>query len=189
MVALESPQALTGIKAPDFNLMGVDDRSHSLTSLKGARGTVIMFICNHCPYVLKQLDRMIALNHSLAALGVALIAINPNDATTYPEDSFENMKLIAKQKAFPFPYLLDSAQEVARAYGAVCTPDIYGYNAKLELQYRGRLDQSWSAMINNPKQELLEAMKQIAETGSTSLPQNPSIGCSIKWKRADRAAS
>lgn len=188
MVALETPKAINGIKAPNFTLKGTDDALHSLASLKGEKGTVIMFICNHCPYVQKQLDRMVQLTHQLKPLGVSVIAINPNDAGHYPEDSFENMKKLAKEKNFPFPYLVDETQEIAKAYGAVCTPDFFGFDAGLALHYRGRLDQSWSGIIENPKQELFEAMKDIAETGKTSQPQNPSVGCSIKWKRAEKIA-
>ena len=189
MVALETPKAIQGFKAADFNLLAVDGKRHSLSSLKGEKATVIMFICNHCPYVQKQLDRMVELTQKLKPLGVAVIAINPNDAQSYPEDSYEKMKELAAQKQFPFPYLVDDTQEVARAYGAICTPDIFGFDAGMTLQYRGRLDQSWAGMLANPKQELFDAMKEIAATGKTSLPQNPSIGCSIKWKRTEKVVA
>lgn len=188
MVALETPKAINGLIAPDFALKSTDGKIHALSSLKGHKGTVIMFICNHCPYVQKQLSRMVALTDKLAPLGVTVIAINPNDAQQYPEDSFENMQKFAAEMKFPFPYLCDESQSVARAYGAVCTPDIFGFDASLALQYRGRLDQSWSGMIDHPKEELFEAMQEIATTGRTSQPQNPSIGCSIKWKLGAKAA-
>lgn len=187
MVALETPKAIAGFAAPDFTLKGTDGQMHALGSLKGSKGTVVMFICNHCPYVQKQLSRMVELTRKLKPLGVHVIAINPNDAVQYPEDSFENMQKLAAEMKFPFPYLMDESQAVARAYGAICTPDIFGFDAALRLRYRGRLDQSWSGVLEHPKEDLLEAMTQIAETGTTTQPQNPSIGCSIKWKRAEKA--
>lgn len=188
MVALETPIARTGWKAADFTLKGTDSVMHSLDSLKGENGTVIMFICNHCPYVQKQLDRMKALTDELKPLGVNVIAINSNDDMEYPEDSFDGMRLLVHNEKITFHYLHDDTQEVAKAYGAVCTPDIFGFNAALELQYRGRLDESWSGVLDDPKRELFEAMQEVAATGSTTKEQNPSIGCSIKWRRASTQA-
>lgn len=188
MVALETPKATIGWNAPEFSLKGTDGAIHTLQSAKGAKATVVMFICNHCPYVLKQLDRMIALTHALKTHEVNVIAINPNDSTHYPEDSFEAMQAMAKERNFPFLYLHDETQSVARAYHAVCTPDIFGFDANLELKYRGRLDESWSGVLDKPKQELFEAMMEIAQTGSTSKAQNPSVGCSIKWRRESQSA-
>lgn len=183
MVALETPAARLGWKAPDFSLIGTDGRRYGLSECRGERGLLVMFICNHCPYVQKQMDRMIALATDLKAIGVGVIAINSNDARSYPEDSFDNMKKIAQEKHFSFPYLYDDAQTVAQSYGAVCTPDFFGFNAALELQYRGRLDESWSGVLKAPKRELLAAMTEVATKGSTSIPQNPSVGCSIKWRQ------
>ncbi len=185
MAALETPRADIGWHAADFALKGVDGNIHSLHELSGKNGTLIAFICNHCPYVQKQLDRMITLSRELAPLGVHLIAINSNDASQYPDDSFENMQKLAAEKAFPFHYLHDDKQAVATSYGAVCTPDFFGFNRALMLQYRGRLDESWSQIIASPKPELYLAMAEIAEKGATLQPQNPSVGCSIKWKQRE----
>ena len=141
-----------------------------------------MFICNHCPYVQAVRDRMLRDARELQALGVNSVAIMSNDPTDYPEDSLENMRTIARELDFPFPYLYDETQQVAKAYGAVCTPDFFGYNADLKLQYRGRLDESRKAAVPNAPRELFEAMKQIARTGQGPKVQIPSMGCSIKWK-------
>jgi hypothetical protein len=141
-----------------------------------------MFICNHCPYVKAVIDKIVADARELAALGVGSIAIMSNDPAEYPEDSFENMKSEAVRRGFPFPYVLDATQEVARAYDAVCTPDFFGFNAASELQYRGRLDDSGRSPKPGGKRELFEAMAEIARTGKGPAVQNPSIGCSIKWK-------
>lgn len=184
MVALETPQAVIGSKAPDFNLPGTNGKHHSLASVMGPNGLLVVFMCNHCPYVQKQLDRMIKLADEMKALGVGMVGINANNADKYPEDSFENMQKLAQEKQFPFPYLYDETQKVALAYGAVCTPDFFGYNGQGELQYRGRLDSAWSGIIPNPDRELYEAMEEVAKTGKTSKPQNPSIGCSIKWRKS-----
>lgn len=183
MVALETPQAIIGAKAADFTLPAVDGKTYSLAQIKGPKGFLIVFICNHCPYVQKQLDRMVKLADELKGIGMGMVAINSNDAVRYPDDSFDNMKKLAKEKQFNFPYLFDESQQVARAYGAVCTPDFYGYNAAGELQYRGRMDSAWSGIIPNPDRELFLAMQEVAQTGRTTRPQNPSIGCSIKWKK------
>lgn len=186
MVALETPKAVIGWKAPDFKLKGTDGRDYALADVKSANGLLLVFMCNHCPYVQKQLDRLVTLAAKLTDLGVGMAGISSNDAEQYPEDSYQNMQKLAANKKFPFPYLYDATQEVARAYGAVCTPDFYGFNGALEMQYRGRLDQSWSGVMENPRQELLMAMTEIATDGKTALPQNPSIGCSIKWKIENR---
>lgn len=190
MAALETPEVEIGTKAPDFALPGTDGNTWRLSDVSGEKGLLVIFMCNHCPYVQKQLDRIIETAEALKAMSIGVVAISANDAKNYPEDGFDKMKQLAESKQFPFPYLYDESQEVAKAYGAVCTPDFFGYNANLELQYRGRLDTSWMDMVENTRRELLEAMQQIAQTGKGPEVQNPSIGCSIKWKdKADRAAS
>ena len=184
MARTETPVCDFGVPAVDFSLPGVDGKVWTLEDCRGENGTLVMFICNHCPYVKSVLDRIIRDCGELQAYGVNSVAIMANDPTDYPEDSFENMQRIAEEKKFLFPYLLDESQEVARAYGAVCTPDFFGYNANLELQYRGRLDESRKEPVPNARRELFEAMVQIAETGQGPREQVPSMGCSIKWKDA-----
>jgi len=172
-----------GSKAPDFRLPATDGKSYALADICGPKGTLVMFICNHCPYVRSAMDRIVRDTTELASYGVHSVAISANDAVSYPDDSFENMKVFAAQYRMPFPYLYDETQETARAYGAVCTPDFFGFNAKLELQYRGRLDEGGRNAVPGAKRELFEAMKLIAEAGQGPRDQTPSIGCSIKWKR------
>jgi peroxiredoxin len=183
-MAAQPPVCSFGEKAKDFTLPATDGRTYRLADLKGERGTVVVFICNHCPYVKTIIDRLIRDANDLKPLGVNVVAICSNDAKEYPQDSFANMKRWALEKRFPFPYLHDETQEVARAYGAVCTPDFFGYNADLELQYRGRLDASKTSLVPDARRELYEAMKQVAETGRGPAEQVPSMGCSIKWKEA-----
>ncbi|MDP6352179.1 MAG: thioredoxin family protein [Alphaproteobacteria bacterium] len=173
-----------GWKAPDFSLKGVDGATHSLDSLRGAKGTVIVFMCQHCPYVKAILDPLIADAAALRALGVNTIGINANDAVAYPEDSFENMVRMAEAKRLSFPYLHDETQGVARAYDAICTPDFFGFNSNLELQYRGRLDASRTSPVPGARRDLLEAMTGVAETGRGPAEQIASMGCTIKWKSA-----
>ena len=174
-----------GWKAPDFTLPGVDGRDWSLADVAGPRGSLVMFICNHCPYVLAVLDRIIRDARDLQALGIGVVAISANDAEAYPEDSFDNMVAMAAERQFPFPYLYDESQAVARAYDAVCTPDFFGFNSAGALQYRGRLDASRKqAGPPDLRRDLFEAMKQVAETGQGPREQMPSMGCSIKWKDA-----
>ena len=181
-MAVESPATTLGTAAPGFTLRGSDGRMHSLHELRGARGTVVAFICNHCPYVQAVLPRLLRDARALAPLGVHVIAINPNDAEAYPEDSFARMVEIARD--WPFPYLHDETQQVARAYDAVCTPDFFGYDAALCLRYRGRLDAGRKQPLEDAPRELFEAMRRIAE-GQLPLPQQyPSMGCSIKWRMA-----
>jgi thiol-disulfide isomerase/thioredoxin len=172
-----------GWTAADFNLKGTDGLTHGLRELAGARGTVVAFICNHCPYVKAVLPRLVRDARDLAPLGVTVIAINSNDAEAYPEDSFERMVDIAPDLAFP--YLHDASQAIARAYGAVCTPDFFGFDAGLRLRYRGRLDASNKAAApDDTARELFEAMRLIAETGHGPADQRAGIGCSIKWRAA-----
>lgn len=187
MVSLQTPVCEFGKPAIDFALPGTDGKVWTLAQCKGEKGLLIMFICNHCPYVKAILDRLVRDTRELKGLGVNSVAIMSNDPTEYAEDSFENMKLVAERENFPFPYLIDESQEVAQAYGAVCTPDFFGYNADLELQYRGRLDASRKeAALPDARRDLYEAMAQVAGTGKGPEEQIPSMGCSIKWK--DHAA-
>lgn len=172
-------------KAPDFTLPGTDGRDWSLADIRGRKGTLIMFICNHCPYVQSVIDRIVRDAAALQALGIGVAAISANDAREYPEDGFGNMKAEAAKHGFPFPYLYDESQAVAKAYGAACTPDFFGFDAGLGLQYRGRLDASGrQPAAPDVKRELYEAMKEVAETGKGPREQTPSMGCSIKWKAA-----
>lgn len=185
MVALNTPVCNFGWPAPDFNLVGVDGKRYTLADVRGPNGLLVMFICNHCPYVKAVLDRIIRDARELKAYGIESVAIMSNDPTDYPEDRFEEMQRIAREKDFPFPYLWDETQEVAKAYGAVCTPDFFGFNKDLQLQYRGRLDASGKQPAPpDARRELFEAMVQIAQTGEGPREQVPSIGCSIKWRQA-----
>ncbi|MBT7933061.1 MAG: thioredoxin family protein [Thiotrichales bacterium] len=181
MVRTESPICDFDLPAVDFKLTGVDGKQHDLNSLQGPNGLLIMFICNHCPYVKSIINRIIRDASELHKLGINSVGIMSNDPNEYEEDSFENMKKIASDLNFPFPYLIDETQEVAKSYGAVCTPDFFGYNKNLGLQYRGRLDESRKESVTDAKRELFEAMRAIAETGKGPVNQIPSMGCSIKW--------
>jgi peroxiredoxin len=184
-VAEQTPICDFGWKAPSFSLPGVDGKTYSLADIRGQNGTLVMFICNHCPYVKAVIDRIVRDATELKACGINTVAISSNDVTHYPEDSFDNMKRFAKSHGFTFPYLYDESQGVARAYDAVCTPDFFGLNDKLELQYRGRLDASRKeAGPADARRELFEAMRNIAKTGEGPRQQTPSMGCSIKWKAA-----
>ena len=154
------------MKAPQFELPGVYGKRYSPATARGEKGLVVMFICNHCPYVKRSIDRIVRDCAELKSKGIGSIAVMPNDPGYNAEDSFDNMKRVARDKGFPFPYVLDGTQDVARAYDAVCTPDFYGFDANLELRYHGRLD------------ELVQAM-----TGKPPAQPTNSIGCSIKWKK------
>jgi len=173
-----------GWKAPHFTLPATDGRSYSLEQLKGRNGTLVAFICNHCPYVKSAIGRLVRDASDLSLIGINTVAINANDAAQYPEDGFGEMKAFAAAHRLPFPYLHDETQVVARAYGAVCTPDFFGFNGHLELQYRGRLDASRKEAMPGARRDLYEAMKQVAETGQGPADQTASIGCSIKWRAA-----
>ena len=183
MAALTTPQANIGWKAGDFNLKSVDGKTYQLKDVRGEKGLVVMFICNHCPFVKAIAGKLAKDMKLLQAEGIGVVAISANDAEEYPEDSFDNMKLFAKENGFTFPYLHDETQETAHAYGAVCTPDFFGFDAQLHLQYRGRFDSS--GMKNQPDSEhdLLNAMREVAKTGKGPEQQFSSIGCSIKWKQ------
>jgi len=182
MVSLQPPLCDFGWKARNFDLPGVDGKRYNLANVKGSKGLLVMFICNHCPYVKSIRDRMVGCARELQQHGINSIAIMSNDAAEYPEDSFDNMRLTAHQYGYPFPYVWDETQQVAKDYGAVCTPDFFGFNAGLELQYRGRLDASRKEAVADAPRELYEAMLQIAKTGLGPAKQNASLGCSIKWK-------
>jgi peroxiredoxin len=171
-----------GWKARDFALVSVDGKIYSLADVRGPKGTVVVFICNHCPYVKAVIGRLVEEANALKAIGIGAIAIMSNDPTDYPEDSFDNMQAFARKHGFTFPYVIDETQKVARTYGAQCTPDFFGFNANDELQYRGRLDESRTRLVANARRDLYEAMKQVAETGHGPERQIASMGCSIKWR-------
>ena len=182
-MAVNTPVCNFGIRAPDFELSDTEGQLWSLESLRGPKGLLVMFLCNHCPYVKAILERLCTDVKEVQAMGIGAAAILSNDATAYPEDSFENMQRLAREKALPFPYLHDPTQVVARAFDAVCTPDFFGYNGNLELQYRGRLDASALTPPPSDRQrELVLAMRLIADSGNGPTEQMPSMGCSIKWR-------
>jgi peroxiredoxin len=183
MAAL-APLCDFGWKAPDFRLPGTDGKIWSLADVRGERGTLIVFMCNHCPYVKAIVPRLVRDAKELQAQGIGVAAINANDASSYPEDSFDNMMAFAEQHGFSFPYLHDETQEVARAYDAACTPDFFGFNGADELQYRGRLDESKTTLVPDARRELYEAMTEVARTGQGPREQVPSMGCSIKWRES-----
>ncbi len=182
MVSLQPPVCEFGWKARNFDLPGVDDKRHTLESARGKNGLLVMFICNHCPYVKSVRGRIAHDTRELLQYGIHSIAIMSNDPAEYPEDSFENMRLVSRQYDFPFPYVWDETQQVAHDYGAACTPDFFGFNANLELQYRGRLDASRKEAVPDAPRDLFNAMVQIARTGQGPRDQIASMGCSIKWK-------
>jgi len=182
MVSLQPPICNFGWKAPVFDLPGVDGKRYTLENIRGRNGLLVMFICNHCPYVKSIRDRIVRDTRELLLYGINSIAIMSNDSAEYEEDSFDNMQKVARQYAFPFPYVWDETQQIAKNYGAVCTPDFFGFNAHLELQYRGRLDSSRKEAVMDAPRDLFNAMVQIAQTGKGPLEQIASMGCSIKWK-------
>ena len=185
MVRTPSTMLPLGTKAPDFSLVNVDGRTVSLADFDDSQALVVMFICNHCPYVKAIIHKLVRDTNELKNFGINSVAIMPNDTVHYPDDSLENMIQTANDLGCPFPYLIDETQAVARAFGAVCTPDFFGYNAKLELQYRGRMDESGANRnIHDVRRDLFLAMKLVAETGSGPQHQIPSMGCSIKWRDA-----
>ena len=183
MVSLETPVCDFGRDAVDFALPGVDGKTWTLADSAGEKGLLVMFICNHCPYVKAIRERIVRDTNELKDLGINSVAIMSNDPSLYEEDSFENMADIAAQYHFSFPYLLDESQAIAKAYGAVCTPDFFGYNADLKLQYRGRLDASRKdTAADDVRRDLFEAMREVAQSGKGPAQQIPSMGCSIKWR-------
>ena len=184
MALARPPVCNFGWKTPNFSLPSTNGTAVSLANIKGPNGVLIMFICNHCPYVVNSLDRIIRTSRELLDKGIGVAAICSNDSVSYPADSFEKMTHFAVENDFPFPYLHDDDQTVAKAYGAICTPDFFGFNSELQLQYRGRLDSAGMHPQPDAHRELLEAMRQIAITGAGPADQTPSMGCSIKWKSA-----
>lgn len=183
-MAATPASTVLGTPAPQFRLPATDGQTYALKDIAG-KGTVIFFICNHCPYVKAVIGRLVKDAKVLMAEGIGFAAICSNDSKSYPEDSFENMKRFAKAHGFPFPYLHDEDQSVARAYGAVCTPDYFGYDAERKLRYRGRLDEGRTTRPpSNARRQLVEAMRTIAIAGKAPADQIPSVGCSIKWKAA-----
>ncbi len=184
MVLTKTPICNFGEKAHDFNLKGVDEKNYNLEDCIGKNGVIIMFICNHCPYVKAIIKDLVKDTKDLMKFGINSVAIMSNDTINYPEDSFENMKLFAKQNDFNFPYLIDEKQETAKKYGAVCTPDFFGYNHELKLQYRGRFRELKELTpLKNGESELKMAMKLIAKSQNGPKEQLPSMGCNIKWAK------
>lgn len=181
-MAAQPPLCDFGWKALPFTLLGTDGETHTLESVRGPKGTLIAFICNHCPYVKAIAPNLAREAKALQAIGIGVAAIMPNDIRAYPEDSLPRMKEFAAKHGFSFPYLIDETQEIASGYGAVCTPDFFGFNAEGELQYRGRLDESKTTLVPGARRDLYEAMKAVAETGRGPKEQKASIGCSIKWR-------
>jgi len=182
MVSLQPPVCDFDLPAVDSDLPGTVGKNWTVSDCVGEKGLLVMFICNHCPYVQSIRDRIVTATRELKDMGLNSVAIMSNDQTDYPEDSFENMKRVSDEFNFCFPYLLDETQQTAKNYGAVCTPDFFGYNADLKLQYRGRFDESRKiAADENVRRDLFEAMKKIAESGKGPGEQIPSMGCSIKW--------
>ena len=180
---VQTPICDYGQKAFPFKLKSINNKILSLDDIKGKNGTLVMFICNHCPYVKAVTKEIIEDCNELKKIGVNSVAICSNDAISHPEDSFENMIKFATQNNFNFPYLIDETQEIAKAYNAVCTPDFFGYNKNLELQYRGRLRKLKNLVpVKDGESDLLKAMRQITKTSEGPIEQIPSAGCSIKWK-------
>lgn len=184
-MAVETPLCDFGWKAPDFSLPGIDGKTYSLEDITGEKATLVMFICNHCPYVRSIIDRIVKDVTELQSLGMSAVAICANDANEYPDDSFENMIKFASEHSFTFPYLQDESQAIAKTYDAVCTPDFFGFDKDQGLQYRGRLDASRKeAAAPDVRRDLLISMKQVIETGNGPKDQIPSMGCGIKWIEA-----
>ena len=181
MPAVQPPICEFGWKARDFQLKGVDGKTYSLKDVRGPKGTLVVFICNHCPFVKAIIDRLVVEVAELKAMGFGVIGIMPNDVKISLGDSFDKMKEFAAAHKLNFPYVIDETQDVARAWEAVCTPDFFGFNAKDELQYRGRMDESRMEPVKGARRELHEAMKLIADTGHGPKDQIASMGCSIKW--------
>ena len=183
MALTESKQVALGTGAPEFKLPAVDGKTYALADFADAKVLVVLFICNHCPYVQAVEERILSLAREFAPKGVQLVAICANDPTDYPDDSFANLKKRWREKKYGFPYLVDESQETARAYQAVCTPDIFVYNAQRKLAYRGRIDDNWQDAKKITRHELKEALQTLLAGKAPSADQKPSMGCSIKWKK------
>ncbi len=183
MALMTTPPVENGWNAVDFSLPGVDGMTYNLADVKGEKGLVVMFICNHCPYVKAIVKKISATAKKLQENGIGVIAIMPNDVVNYPDDSFDNMKVFAAENDFSFPYVIDETQEIAKAYDAICTPDFFGFDQSLTLQYRGRFDSEGKSDAPAQKEELLDAMLEIAAGAGAPATQAPSMGCSIKWKQ------
>ena len=182
MTLTETPICNFGEKAKDFNLLSTENKKVSLDNIRGKNGTLVMFICNHCPYVKAVIQDIVQDAKFLESIGVKSAAIMSNDVKNYPEDSFENMISFSKLHNFSFPYLIDESQKVAKEYGAVCTPDFFGYNKNLELQYRGRIRELKNLKpITKGDSDLRVAMKLVSTSGKGPTKQIPSMGCNIKW--------
>ena len=182
MVLTKTPICNFGEKPHDYELQGIDGKNYKLKDCVGEKGTIIMFICNHCPYVKAIIEDLVKDTNDLINFGIKAVAIMSNDTKNYPEDSFENMKLFSKKYNFSFPYLIDETQEIAKKYGAVCTPDFFGYNSKLELQYRGRIRELKELKpVRIGESDLKKAMQIISKTQKGPKEQIPSMGCNIKW--------
>jgi peroxiredoxin len=182
-VSTITPSGEIGHSAPDFSLKGTDGKTWTLDQAKGENGLVIAFICNHCPYVKAVIDRFVADAKALQAKGIGVVAVMPNDWSAYPADAPDRMAVFAAKHGFTFPYLIDETQDVARAYGAVCTPDVFGYGKDLTLKYRGRIDSSGRAPSGpDTRREMLEAMIEVADRNTVPAGQQAAIGCSIKWR-------
>ena len=186
MAPTYSESGKLGSIAPHFSLPATDGKSYSLKDFQGAKGLVVVFMCNHCPYVIAVLDRLNRLVERTLPQGIRWVGINSNDALKYPDDSFEAMKVRATEKRFAFPYLYDETQEVARAFGAVCTPEFYLYaphsSGQWVLKYQGRLDDHWKDESAVQREELAQAIDQVLEGRDPAPEQNPAMGCSIKWR-------
>jgi peroxiredoxin len=180
-MAIYTPPGEIGSRCPDFHLPGTDGNIYGLKDFKGSKALLVMFICNHCPYVQAVENRIVQLSQELLKRGAQIVAISSNDAKNYPADSFANMQKQAQEKNYPFPYLYDESQKVAKLFGAVCTPDFFVYDENLLLAYRGRLDDSWKDPNQVSRQELRHAMLELLEGRTAPLSQYPSMGCSIKW--------
>lgn len=182
MATTYTPDPEIGKPCPDFSLLATNGKTYSRKDIEGGKATLVMFICNHCPYVLAVEERLIELGRTNIPRGVKMVAISANDAENYPEDSFPLMKKKAEEKSYPFPYLYDESQEVAKSFGAVCTPDFFLYDASMKLVYRGRLDDSWKNPAAVKSRELQAAIDAVLNGVEVSKNQRPSLGCNIKWK-------
>jgi thiol-disulfide isomerase/thioredoxin len=181
MALTHTPDIIEPVPCPDFNLMGINGKHYSLKDFSNGQPLLVMFICNHCPYVKAIEDRLIELGHDLKKESINVVAISSNDEKRYTEDSFENLKARAELKKYPFVYLHDKNQTAAKDFNAVCTPDFFLYDKNLKLKYRGRLDDSWKDETLVTKRELYQAAVDLKTTGELSFKQTPSMGCSIKW--------